>query len=162
MMRIGFLTVIFILSLTSFVIGQDDDEYERMQIVTQRKMAMFDMQDAYFALFAIKQGSTNDLSTVAADARLISEKLSVFTSLLLPNTAWGEVPSARAKPEVWSEPKAFDAAVEALRSAVDPLINAGPDIDLASFNDQFDVLTGACVTCHDLKPSSGGRFRAPK
>jgi cytochrome c556 len=162
MMRIGFLTGVFILSLTSLVVGQDDDEYERVQIVGQRQSAMFEMQDGYFALFAIKRGSTDDLSTVADNAGLISEKLSVFTSLLVPNTAVGDVPNSRAKPEIWSEPEAFAAAVEALRTEVHALIDASADIDLVSFNGHFDALEIACFGCHGLKPSSGGSFRAPK
>jgi cytochrome c556 len=136
-------------------------EYELVQLVHQRQSIMFEMQDAYWPLFKVKNAKSTDLKTAEEASKAIVGALGRFSELLLPGTANGEVPGSRAKPEVWSKPAEFAAALNTLRAAAEALSDAASSGDVVSFKTQFDAFASACVGCHGFKPSDGGRFRAP-
>lgn len=143
--------------------ASESSEYELVQLVTKRKMVMYDMQTAYLSLLAMNQGENTDLASAADDARFINDKIGEFVELLLPETATGQVSNSRARPEIWAEPNEFSAAVEALSSTSAMLAETASTGDLDAFNEQFQAFTEACLGCHGLRPSSDGRFRsAPK
>ena len=135
------------------------DEYERVQLVSERRGLMFDIQTAYLALLSVNQGNNADLSKAAEDAKTIGEKLKAFVSLLHPDTASGQVPNSRAKQEIWRDAEPFAAAVDALMVASATLSEIASQGDLDRFNTQFEAVAKACTGCHGLRPSSGGRFR---
>ena len=144
-----------------FAASGSSSEYELVQLVTQRRAHMFHMQSAYWPLLAIKNGDNTDLAAGAKAARTISDAISKFVTLLPAGTAKGEVPSSRAKPEIWSQPAEFRAAADALNTAAINLVDAAKAGDVAAFKARFDAFAQACGGCHGLKPSSGGRFRYP-
>jgi cytochrome c556 len=159
MSRIGFVSIVFGLGILPIAAAQSANEYELVKLVENRKALMYDMQTAYLSLLSVKQGNNTDLASAADNARTISEKMGMFDEFLLPDTAAGQVSNSRARPEIWTEPEEFAAAVEALISATTLLSETALEGDIAAFNDQFDVVAAACGGCHGLLPSSGGPFR---
>ena len=159
MSRIGFVSFVFALGILPIAAAQSTDDYELVKLVGDRQGLMFDMQTAYLSLLSVKQGSNSDLASAADNARTISEKMGMFVELLLPDTAAGQVSNSRAKPEIWTEPEEFAAAVDALVSATTLLSKTALGGDIAAFNEQFDVVATACGGCHGLRPSSEGPFR---
>ena len=92
----------------------------------------------------------------------IKENMTKFVELLVPNSDVGKVPNSRAKAEIWSETEEFGAAVSSLETAAMQLSKIGQGASIDRFKEEFDALASACVVCHGLRPSSGGRFRSPK
>jgi cytochrome c556 len=139
----------------------DQSTYDLVKIVSERKRYMFEMQQAFWPLFNINNGRSTDLVAAADAARSIDEKFVRFLALLPEGTAGGEVPGSRARPEIWTEPSKFSAAVEGLHSATARLVVAASSGDIDTFKVEFEAFNGACFACHDFKPSSGGVFRFP-
>lgn len=137
-------------------------ENELLKAFKERRVIMFNMQSAYWPLLKVKRGESTDLAAAAVAAQFIEDALDRFSALLLPGTAkGGEVLRSRAKPEIWTEPAEFAAALDTLQAAAAALSDAATSGDIDLFKTRFDTFAGACVGCHDLKPSGGGRFRAP-
>jgi cytochrome c556 len=147
-----------ILVLTQPLAAQST-EYQLAQIVTERKPFMFDLQTAYWVLFDLNKGKTTDYGAAAEAADSMIGIMDSFTALLLPGTAHGEAPGTRAKPEIWSDTEAFDAAVQNFKTAVAALSKAASTGDPAVYRNEFEAFTAACTGCHGLRPSSGGPFR---
>ena len=161
-LRNAFLLIAVVVCLSQIAVSQTNSQYELVKLVSERKKLMFNMQSAYLSLLAIRQGRSADLASAADHARSINEKIGMFVELLAPETATGQIPNSRAKPEIWAEPKEFSVAVEALRTTSAVLLETANIGDLEAFAEQFDAFTEACLGCHDLKPSSAGRFRSAK
>jgi cytochrome c556 len=152
------VTALFALIATGTLSAQ----YDLVKVVTDRKGVMLDIQSAYWPLLEVKNGKSTDLAAAAAASQSIEDALGRFSALLLPGTAKGELPGSRANPEVWTEPADFAAASNALQAAAAALSDAASSGDIELFKARFDTFASACVGCHELKPSGGGRFRAPK
>jgi cytochrome c556 len=135
-------------------------EYELAQLVHHRRAEMFHMLSAYWPMLAISKGNSSDLAGGARAARTVLDAMTTFVTMLPAGTSNVDIFKTRAKPEVWSEPQEFQAAVDALRSSATALLDAAEANDLAAFKARFDTFAQACVGCHGLKPSSSGRFRA--
>jgi cytochrome c556 len=135
-------------------------QYELVQLVTDRREIMFEMQSAYWPLLEVMNDKSTDLAAAAAASQSIASALDRFSALLLPGTAKGEVPGTRATAEVWTEPDEFAAASNALKSAAAALTEAASSADIELFKSRFGAFESACVGCHDFKPSGGGKFRA--
>jgi len=159
MPRWGLTLALLVTGLTTSTAMSASDEYERVQLVSERRGLMFDIQTAYLSLLSVNQGSSNDLKQAAEDAKTIGEKLDAFVSLLQPDTASGQVPNSRAKQEIWSDADTFAAVVDALRAESARLWTIASEADLDRFDTQFDAFAKACTGCHGLRPSSGGKFR---
>jgi cytochrome c556 len=136
-------------------------QYDLVKIVTDRQAVMFDIQSAYWPLLKVKNGESTDLAAAAAASQSIEDAINRFAPLLVPGTAKGEVPGSRATPEVWTEPADFAAALNALQVTAAALSDAASLGDIELFKARFDAFASACVSCHEFKPSGGGRFRAP-
>jgi len=150
--------------ILSFALGAAGDlaaQYELVQLVTERRKIMHDMQTAYWPLLKVKKGESTDLDAAAAAAHTIDDAIGRFAALMVPGTAQGEVPGSRATPEVWTEPEAFAAASNSLHLTAAALSEAASSGDIGLFNVRFDAFASACISCHDFRPSGGGRFRAP-
>ena len=152
----GTAALLSLCALTAF--GQSA-EFKRMQIATDRKAEMFALQDLYWPLMDVKTGKSDDFAAAAAAASVVPERLDPFVSLLVPGTARGEAPGARAKPEVWEQPDAVAAAVDELKARAADLAAAASAGDSLAYGAAFDAFAEACKACHGLRPSSGGPFR---
>ena len=137
----------------------DQSEYDLVQLVSERKRYMFEMQNAFWSLFDIKNDKSTDLSALPDAAKTIDEKFTRFLALLPEGTAGGEVPGSRAKPEIWTEPSRFNAAIEGLRLATLRLVDVASSGNIDDFKVEFEAFHNACFACHDFKPSGGGTFR---
>ena len=147
-----------ILLLTQPLAAQST-EYQLAQIVTERKPFMFDLQTAYWVLFDLNKGKATDFDAGAEAADSMIGIMDRFTALLLPGTARGEAPGTRAKPEIWTDAEAFDAAVRNFKDSARTLSKAASAGDPEAFRSGFEAFTAACTGCHGLRPSSGGPFR---
>ena len=154
-------SVAVLLLLAGAATGQSS-EYERAQIVAERKPVMGDLQDNYWVLFNVNKGDSEDFAAASAAAREMSALMMRFVSLLEPGTSRGEAPGSRAKPEVWSEPETFASAVETFQEATAAMAAAAETGDRETYMGEFESFTGACKACHGLRPSSGGMFRFAK
>jgi len=56
---------------------------------------------------------------------------------------------SRAKPEIWSEPERFAAALRQFDLAADGLMQASKSGDIAAIKAQFRKLEVSCKNCHD-------------
>ncbi len=148
-----------LLSLCAATAFGQSTEYKNMQIATDRKAQMFALQDLYWPLMNVKTGKSDDFAGAAAEAAAVPERLDTFVSLLVPGTARGEAPGARAKPEIWEQPEAVAAAVEELKARAVDLAAAATGGDPVAYGTAFDAFAEACTACHGLRPSSGGPFR---
>jgi len=145
-----------------FAVGKLAAQYDLVKTVTDRQAVMFEMQNAYWPLLKVDKGESTDLAAAAAASQSIEGAIDRFAALMVPGTAKGEVPGSRATPEVWTEPADFAAASSALQATAAELTAAASSGDIELFKARFDAFATACVTCHEFKPSGGGRFRAPK
>lgn len=152
------LTILLLTTAVPAAWGQS----ELAELVTERRGYMFDMQTAYWALFEVNSGKSDDLAKAAEGAATINESIGKFLQLLPPGTAGGEVPGTRAKPEIWTQHDEFLATAEALRNANLAIIEAANAGDMDEFKARFETVTAACTGCHGLRPSSGGPFRYQK
>ena len=145
-----------------FVAGHAGAQYELVQIVTQRNALMKTMLSAYWPLQKINNGENSDLSDGGKAARTIAEAADRIVSLFPAGTAKGEVPGTRARPEIWSKPEEFQAAVDLLKDTAGNLQAAAEAGDMAAFKTRFDAFMAACTGCHSFRPSGDGKFRFPK
>ncbi|WP_165354849.1 cytochrome c [Tropicimonas sp. IMCC6043] len=134
-------------------------EYERAQIVVARNLLMHDLQTAYFNLFKVKNKKSDDYQSAADTARSMPDIMDEFLLLLPPETAKGEAPGSRVKPEVWTDASAFATAAELLKAQALALAEIADSGDSEAYSVAFGLLTEACTGCHGLRPSSGGAFR---
>lgn len=137
----------------------DQSEYDLVKIVSERKRYMFEMQQAFWPLFNIKNDKSTDLAAAPEAARTIEDGFTGFLALLPEGTAGGEVPGSRARPEIWTDPTRFNAAVAGLQSAIPRLVEVAASGDIDDFKVEFEAFNNACFACHDFKPSGGGAFR---
>lgn len=134
-------------------------EYELTQIVNERRPLMFDLQTAYWVLLDVQNGKSTDFESAANAARSMSDIMEQFIPLMQPGTARGEAPGSEARPEVWSEADAFEAAAEGFRAQAISFSEVAALGDIDKYKKEFGAFTAACTSCHGLWPSSGGRFR---
>ena len=159
MFRKSLLAIITAASFVSIASGNLGAQYELVKVVTERQLLMYDMQAAYWPLLEVKNGKSTDLAKAGEASQTINDAIEKFVQLLPPGTAQGDVPGSRAKPEIWTEPDAFSAAVTNLKTAASNLTKAAREGNLDAFNLQFDAMAQACIGCHNFKPSKGGKFR---
>ena len=137
-------------------------EYDRVQLVNERRLLMFEMQRAYWVLLDVQREKSSEFGDASDAAGKIADHVMRSVTLMEPGTAKGETPGSRARPEVWTEAGDFMLAAESLRDAALALSQSAKTEDLAEYKVKFDGLTEACIQCHDFTPSSGGRFRFAK
>ena len=82
-----------------------------VELVTQRRVLMSEIQTAYWPLFELNAGKRTDLDVVAESVGQISSALDRFQTMFPPGTARGETVGTRARPEIWSAPDDFNGAI---------------------------------------------------
>lgn len=135
--------------------------YERAPIVHARRVLMYELDDRYWILQDASKSSSGDLKDAEVAAREMIEIISEFVTLLVPQTARGEAPGSRAKPEVWTDAADFATSVENFRAEAGQLAEVASTGDAVKFSEALERFSFACTACHEFRPSSGGRFRFP-
>ena len=79
-----------------------------------------------------------------------------------PGTDRDAVASSRAKPEIWTQWAAFEAAANKLAEESGKLIDAAKSNDSKVFRAQIKAFGQACNGCHKGPTKEGGKFRFPK
>ncbi len=162
MVRVFTVALSALLTMTPHASISQTSEYELGQIVVKRQPLMFDLQTAYWTLLKVKNKESDDYQAVAEAARRMSATMAEFVLLMKPGTARGQAAGSRAKPEVWTEPEAFATAANDFRSQADALAEVAASGNPEAYAGAFDTFAAACTACHELRPSSGGRFRYAK
>jgi len=139
-----------------------ETEYELVQIATQRQTRMFEMLDAYWPLFKLASGKTDDLSVVPESVTKIGDDIDAFLTLLPPGSSGDDIPATRARPEIWTDPEPFLEAAEQLKAEGAKLVEVAATGDMAAYNEQFELFSIYCTACHGFLPSSGGPYRYEK
>ena len=145
-----------------FATGQAATQFELMQQVTQRNALMMTMLSAYWPLLKISNGENSNLSDGVEAARTITEATDKIVALFPGGTAKGQVPGTRARPEIWSKPEEFQAAVDILKAAATSLQAAAEAGDLAAFEthaSRLSRLHARVATASDRRATASSALR---
>ena len=123
-----------------------------------------DQMKAYFPthmrdFIMVMRGESTDLSAMPAK---VTAAVAAFRqiSVMYPAGSGREAnPDTRAKPEVWSQRAAFDAATQKLVVETEKLGELARANNLDGFKAQAAIVGQACGGCHGGPPKSGGQFR---
>lgn len=164
MIRNTIISLTFAASGAFFAAGELNAQSDLREIVQKRKDQMNLMEDAYWPLLDIKKGKSTDLAKGGAAAQMMKDALIKSLKFFPVGTAKGEVlgSGSRARPEVWSNSSEFEAAANMLILEIDNLVEVSNSGDVDSFVMQFKAVEQACLGCHGLWPSHGGKFRFPR
>lgn len=152
------LLVVAVVVSTNRPYAQSDPK----DLVLERKQLMHEALSAYWLLLNVSNDKSDDLAEAAAAARTISEVFARSTELFPEGTEKNEAIGSRAKPEVWSQAADFNRAGDDLLAVLGKLEQVAVSGDLEAFKHEFEAFAAACIGCHELKPSGGGKFRFPK
>jgi cytochrome c556 len=159
-MNLQFIAAIGLASaLLPAAVCAQTSEYERVQMVYARQALMFELQDRYWVLRDVSTSKSTDFEGAAAAAEQMIDIMTEFVGLLATETARGEVPGSRAMPEVWTDAAGFAASVESFRTEAAQLAEVARSGDAVVFSEAFDRFSSACTSCHEFRPTLGGRFR---
>lgn len=124
--------------------------------VGERTANMKDMGGAMKHLGGIAKGAAFD--DVAAEAALqINDTAANMANDFAPGTAPGDegIGETRAKPEIWTDPEGFAAAIEKLEEGAAAISVAVAAQDRAALGAAMKQTGGACGSCHKA-------YRTPK
>ena len=164
MLRNAIICLTFVTGGTFLAPGELKAQSDLRAIVWERQNLMISMQKSYWPLLDIKRGKSTDLAKAGAAAQTMRVAMVKALKLFPVGTAKGEVlgSGSRARPEVWNKSGEFEAAANELISAIDNLVEVSNSGDVDTFKVQFKAVEQACLGCHGLWPSHGGKFRFPR
>ena len=131
-------------------------------IVKERQDLMKTMGRSFKPIVAVVKDESTDLATAAEAAQTMNASIVKAATMFPEGTAKGEVPESRAKPAVWAESAEFEAAAKTLTEETAKLVVVANSGNVEDFKAQFQVVSKACVGCHEGKGSAGGKFRFPR
>jgi cytochrome c556 len=132
-------------------------------IVKQRQDAMESLwRDSFRAVAATVRTDQPDLALVATNSAKATETLQKLATLFPPGTGRDVVPSTRAKPEIWSDRKEFEANLTTLINASKALTDDAKSGNVEKVKTAWTNLAKACGGCHGGPVKSGGKFRFEK
>lgn len=113
-----------------------------------------ELGDAFKVVRDETKAGTPDMAKIKAAAQVVSEA-SVDQGRWFPAGTGPEAGKTRAKPEIWAQPKDFQAAQKVFSDAAPKLLAAANAADLAAVKTNFGEVGKACKNCHDT-------FRGPE
>jgi len=116
--------------------------------VKYRHAVMKGMGDHLKALSMINKGEMPRPQDIAFHAAAIRDASSIAGELFPAGTGPDKI-KTHAKPEVWTKPDEFKAAMEALRTQAGALVDLAKGTDTAAIAAQFGKVGEACGKCHD-------------
>lgn len=109
---------------------------------------------AFKSIFDELKKDAPDKAVISASAQKMNTLAGQEASWFLEGTGAEAGVKTGAKPEIWSDPKGFAAAVQKLQTETGKLQQVASAGELAAIKAQVQATGGACKTCHD-------KFRVP-
>lgn len=121
---------------------------EAQRIMHERHEGMETIGKANKALHRELDSGSPNLAVVRSSAKTIAD-LSRKASVWFPQGTGPEVGKTGAKPDIWQNPKDFQAKLAAFRKAAPAFGAATQGSDLAAIKAHYADLGGTCKACHD-------------
>lgn len=121
---------------------------EAKRVMHDRHEGMETIGKANKVLHRELDGGSPDLAAVRASAKTIAD-LSRKASAWFPHGTGPEAGKTGAKPEIWQNPKDFQAKLAAFQKAAPAFAAATQGNDLATIKAHYADLGGTCKACHD-------------
>jgi cytochrome c556 len=118
------------------------------RIMHERHEGMETIGKANKAIHRELESASPNLAVVRSSAKTIAN-LSKRASGWFPQGTGPDVGKTGAKPEIWQEPKDFQAKLAAFQKAAPAFAAATAGSDMAAIKTHYADLGGACKACHD-------------
>mgnify|MGYP006174397597 CR=1 FL=1 len=115
------------------------------QIVAARQSS-FMLSGGTFAGMKFAADAGADVKQLAFPARSLARWARTLPSLFPAGT---ELPTSKARPEIWSDRAGFEARAEAYATAASALAEAAQTGDRAVFLERWAAARATCSGCHD-------------
>ena len=131
-------------------------------LVKQRQELMGQMSKAFGPVFPILKGENPNLADAIPSTITWQTNAKQILASFPAGTDRDSVAGSRAKPEIWTEWAAFEAAANKLAEESGKLVEAAKSNDITAFRAQFKAFGQSCGGCHKGPTKEGGKFRFPK
>lgn len=119
------------------------------QVVAARQAAFLMSAGNMAAMGAAVQSNATSVRPYAINARSLVRWARALPGLFPAGTGLDALPGRTgARPEIWSNRAAFEAAAANYATAAEALATAAQADDAAAFRTQFGAVRQACGTCH--------------
>ncbi len=130
------------------------------QTVKARQDLMKSLFPNYYRGFnQVARGESTDIASIPAKARQASAAVRTMPALFPAGTGRDVVPTARAKPEIWSQRAEFEKTAATLAAETDKLGEIAQAGNLEAVKTQVAAVMKSCTGCHGGPAKSGGKFR---
>jgi cytochrome c556 len=121
---------------------------EAQRIMHERHEGMEKIGKNFKALHRELDSGSPNLAVIGSSAKTIAA-LSRKASGWFPQGTGPDAGKTGAKPEIWQDPKDFQAKLAAFQKAAPALAAATQGNDIAAIKTHYADLGGACKACHD-------------
>jgi cytochrome c556 len=121
----------------------------RLAAVSHRQAQMKRMRESMKAIVGFAQGAHEDAGRVREAAGTLQQVAGGLHRLFPRGTGVG-TGTSKAKPQIWTEPVAFQRRIAGLRAAVAGMARAAATGDKAQVAAQMRPVGAACKSCHDF------------
>jgi cytochrome c556 len=121
----------------------------RVAAVGHRQAQMKRMRESMKTIVGFAQGAHEDSGRLRQAAATLQEVARGIDRLFPRGTGVG-VGTSKAKPQIWSEPLAFQRRIAGLRAAAADMAQAAATGDKARVAAQLRPVGAACKSCHDF------------
>ena len=129
-------------------------------IVKERQETMKSLGPNFYRGFSqVARGESTDVAAIPAKTQEAVAALQKLATLFPAGSGREATPDTRAKPEIWSQRSAFDAALTKLVSETQKLGDVAKTGNIEAVKAQFAAVSEACGGCHGGPAKSGGTFR---
>jgi cytochrome c556 len=116
------------------------------EAIKYRKNVMKSIGGHTGAVFAITGGKVDHQAHLNGHVKSLAASAMMVKNIFPEESANGDT---EAKPEIWSQPDDFAAAVTQLEEAASNLENVVDSGNMDAMGDALKALGGACKNCHD-------------
>ncbi len=125
------------------------------QVVETRQGHLKDLGEAFKAVRDELRKSQPNMSQITQSAGQIDKLVGDMNNWFPKESAPGAGIKTDAKPEIWSDPQGFTAAVSKLQTEAPKLLTLAKASDADGLKKQVGAVGGACKGCHD-------KYRVPQ
>ncbi len=152
--RVAFLALAISLTATAAV------AQNAPAVVKERQETMKGLWPNFYRGFSqAAKGESADVAATPAKTQEAVATLQKVATLFPAGSGREATPDTRAKPEIWTQRSAFDAALTKLVSETQKLGDVAKTGNIEAVKAQFAAVSEACGGCHGGPAKSGGTFR---
>ena len=161
-MSTGFYTLskIAFMAMAMALVANAAEAQNAAAVVKERQEIMKSLFPTYYRGFAqVARGESTDVADIPAKAQEAAATLQKFGTLFPTGSGREAVPETRAKPEVWTQKVAFDAAIAKLVAETQKLGEVAKTGNVDAVKTQYTAVSEACGGCHGAQGRTGGTYR---